>query len=124
MTRPTNRVVVDEAYQLGYDELSAIAKGCGGWLRSSSKTEGDSAEAWFEDTEYVFKGRGLTDFLYAVKDAHVQSLYAAVDLCDYIEKSAKQPPSVFVRDAILARARELKAQIQGTDEASASTRKR
>src|SRR3954447_13088405 len=115
MTVPTKSVVVDQAYQLGYDELQAIVKNCGGWIRSSGGDEGETAKVWHDDTEYLFKDRGLIDFLYAVKDNANESLYAAVDLCEYIEKSAKQPASVFVRDAIVARAAEFKARIKGAE---------
>jgi hypothetical protein len=107
------RIVVDQAYQLDYTTLTDIAKRCGGWMRSSGGAEGESAEAWVDDKAYVFSGRGLVDFLYAVKDNQNETLYAVKDLLDYIEKSAKQPASVFVRDAIVARAAEVKAKIEG-----------
>jgi hypothetical protein len=106
-------VVVDEAYQLTYDEMRDVAKRCGGWLRASGGEHGETAEVVVDGNRYEFRGRGLIDFLYAVKENANQSLYAAVDLCDYIAASEKQPASVFVRDAIAARARDLRRQIKG-----------
>lgn len=115
MAEKTEReqIVVDQAYQLDYKTMSDIARRSGGWMRSSGGGQGETAEVWVDDKTYVFRDRGLVDFLYAIKDAHVEQLYAAIDLCDYIEKSEKQPASVFVRDAIAARSRELKQKIEG-----------
>jgi hypothetical protein len=114
MTEQTReRIVVDQAYQLDYATMKDVAERCGGWIRSSGAEGGETAEVWVDNKTYVFSERGLVDFLYAIKDKQTEYLYAAIDLCEYIEKSEKQPASVFVRDAITARARELKAKIKG-----------
>lgn len=94
--------------------MDAIAKECGGWLRSSSMANGESAEVWIgDDKTYVFSGEGLIKFLYAVKGKQTEQLDAAVELCQYIAGSAKTLPSVFVRDAIVGRAAALLAKIKG-----------
>lgn len=113
MTRPSKQVTFDDQTRPDYKLLDEIVKRCGGWIRSSGP-DGESVEIWHDDTEYVFRGEALIRFLYAVKDNHVSSLYAAKDLIEYIEKSASVPPSVFTRDAIIHRAQRLKAQIEGT----------
>lgn len=110
--KPSKTVRVPDRHALDYSLRRKIAEECGGWI-SSGGPEGETATVWHGDTEYVFSGEGLIGFLGAVKDVHVDKLYAAVDLCDYIAQSAKTPPSVFVRDAIVGRAAALKTQIQG-----------
>lgn len=112
MTRPEKRVVVDEAFALDYSKRREIAEQAGGWIRSSGP-EGESATVWHGDTEYVFTGRGLIEFMYAVKDVNVAQLREALAFCEYVEKAATQPPSVYVRDAIVTRAKSLKALISG-----------
>lgn len=102
------------AYEIDYSTLREIVRSCGGWFRGSGGPEGDTIEVWHDDTRLTFKDRALVRFLEAVKDHHMDLLYATKDLLDYIEQAAKQPPSVFVRDAIVGRARELKAKIETT----------
>lgn len=111
-TRPSRTEIVDQAYQLDFDRMRAIVAGCGGWLRSSGGEHGDEAQVWFEDVEYIFRGRGLVEFLYAVKDHAQEVSYEAKDLVEYILQAEKQPASVFVRDAIVARAKSLKAKFE------------
>lgn len=118
MPAETNRekIVVDGAFQLDYDTMKGIAERCRGWLRTSGGTS-DEAEVWIDDKTYVFKDRGLVEFLYYIKAKHVGQLHEAIHLCEYIAKSAQTPPSVFVRDAIVARAAALKALIEGGSDA-------
>lgn len=120
MTRPATTKVIDQPYELDYKLKRQIAEECGGFIRTGSR-DGATAEVWHGDTEYVFKGEGLIEFLFALKDSHVNLLYAALDLCDYIEDSRKQPPSKFVRDAIAARAGELRAAIKREDSSPSSS---
>jgi len=92
--------------EIDYTLLRKIASECGGFVRSSGPG-GTSAEVWHDDKVYVFTGEGLIEFLFALKDYMVDRLYKARDLCEYIAKSKTTPPSVFVRDAIAAKAAEL-----------------
>jgi ectoine hydroxylase-related dioxygenase (phytanoyl-CoA dioxygenase family) len=110
MAKPSTTRQIAQAHELDYTLLRAMTSQ--GWIRSSGP-EGDTATVWHEDVEYVFSGRGLVDFLYAVKDSQTDKLYAVEDLLDYIEKSAKVAPSVFVRDAVVSRAAELRAKMRG-----------
>lgn len=108
---PRHSIIYDDENRPGYELLADIARNCGGWVSSSGGAEGPTAEVWHgkreNETRYTFRGRSLIDFLYACKDDQLETIYQAQALVEYIEKAAQQPPSVFVRDAIVGKAREL-----------------
>lgn len=109
---PTKKQIVEDRNTLDWDTLDEIVKSCGGFMRGSN-SEGEWIELRHGDTEYTFKGEGLIRFLFRLKDHLNGHAYAALDLCDYIEDSTKQPPSKFVRDAVASRADELRRRIKG-----------
>lgn len=112
MAEPSKQIIFDGAEHPEYDLLRDIVSGTGGWMRSSGGEFGESITTAYNDTEYIFRGRAVIDFLYAKKNFANKGLEAALALIAYIEDSAKQPPSKFTRDAIVLKARETQAVIR------------
>jgi hypothetical protein len=86
---------------------------CGGGILSSYQGK-DTLTLWLPDddeNEYVLSDMALITFYRWCKDDMLDRLYATRDLIAYIKESAKQPPSAFVRDAIIAKAVELEGKL-------------
>lgn len=120
MTTTNNNIIkASGPNDLDYKEINKIVDGLTGFMRISSK-EGTSIEIFHSEeggsiTEYQISGEALIDFLLALKDKHVDQLFATIDFCEYVKKSAHQPPSVFVRDAIVTKANDLYELIRKTN---------
>lgn len=112
MSKPSKKVRCKERYDLDYAETKQMVQECGGWLQTGGP-EGTYINVWWNDTDYEIRGEALIFFLHVVKDVNNTRVRAALDLIEYIEEAAEQPPSVYVRDAIVGRARALKAAIRG-----------